>query len=266
MNRSAILKNELNHENVAEFNRVFLFLQPFIGIETPLQRFHCLCKAKPAVHSAFMKRDVDLQHSYDVVTEEYIRRFYRELDHKPFDRDILDKFADMVHGKGPVCDLGCGPGHVARYLHERGVAAFGLDLSSAMVQAARLLNPGIEYLQGNMHSLSMDDESWAGIVAFYCLIHIPRNQMVEVLLELYRVVKPDGLLLLSFHIGDEKLHLDELWDIPVNMDFYFFTLDEMQRYLRSAGFEIEYARDRPPYEEVEYPSQRAYILARKSVA
>jgi hypothetical protein len=49
------------------------------------------------------------------------------------------------------------------------------------------------------------------------------------------------------------------------LDFFFFTLDEMQRFLQTAGFEIEYAQDRPPYEDVEYPSQRGYILARRPI-
>ncbi|MFC1484499.1 class I SAM-dependent DNA methyltransferase [Candidatus Neomarinimicrobiota bacterium] len=211
-----------------------------------------------------MKKILDLQCSYDLVTDEYVQRFYHELDHKPFDRDLLDHFAGLV-GKGPVCDLGCGPGHVARYLHDRQVDAFGLDLSPAMVTAAKRLNSDLTYVQGDMASLDAKDEAWAGIVAFYCLIHIHHDSMVAVLNELKRVLQSDGLLMLSFHIGDENLHLDELWDITVNMDFFFFTLDEMQRFLQTAGFEIEYARDRPPYEDVEYPSQRGYILARKPV-
>lgn len=211
-----------------------------------------------------MGSELALKHSYDVVTDEYVRRFYHELDHKPFDRNLLDYFADLLHGKGPVCDLGCGPGHITRYLHDRRVDAFGLDLSPAMVAAATRLNPNLTYVQGDMTSLEAENGSWAGIVAFYCLIHIPRIQMVAVLKELGRVLMPQGLLLLSFHIGDEDLHLDELWDMSVDMDFFFFTLDEMEQYLHTAGFEIEYAQDRPPYEEVEYSSQRAYILARKT--
>jgi SAM-dependent methyltransferase len=146
------------------------------------------------------------------------------------------------------------------------VDAFGLDLSPAMVAAAKRLNPNLTYVQGDMASLDAKDAAWAGIVAFYCLIHIHHDRMVAVLNELKRALQPDGPLLLSFHIGDENLHLDELWDTAVNMDFFFFTLDDMQRFLQTAGFEIEYARDRPPYEDVEYPSQRGYILARKPAA
>jgi SAM-dependent methyltransferase len=207
----------------------------------------------------------DLERSYDLVTQEYVRRFSDELDYKPFDCDLLDHFASLVRMQGPVCDLGCGPGHVARYLHDKNVDAFGLDLSPAMVMAARHLNPMLNYLQGDMSALDAEDESWAGIVAFYSLIHIPRDRMLTVLTELKRVLQPKGYLLISFHIGDEDLHLDELWDQPVNMDFFFFSLDEMRGYLEQAGFEIEGAHLRPPYAEVEYPSQRGYILSRKPV-
>jgi trans-aconitate methyltransferase len=63
----------------------------------------------------------EVEDSYDRVAKEYATRIFRELNHKPLDRELLDRFALRVHGIGPVCDLGCGPGHVARYLHERGV-------------------------------------------------------------------------------------------------------------------------------------------------
>ena len=73
--------------------------------------------------------NMNTQTSYDAVADEYVRRNFDELKDKPLDRDLLDRFADRVRGLGPACDLGCGPGQVARYLHERGVAACGVDLS-----------------------------------------------------------------------------------------------------------------------------------------
>ena len=63
----------------------------------------------------------DPRGSYDAVSEEYVQRISRELDHKPFDRELLDQFADRVRERGVVAEIGCGPGHVARYLHGRGV-------------------------------------------------------------------------------------------------------------------------------------------------
>jgi SAM-dependent methyltransferase len=168
-----------------------------------------------------------------------------------------------VRGLGPVCDLGCGPGQIARYLHERGVDAFGVDLSPAMIEAAQRLNPGIHFEQGNMQALRAADGAWAGIAAFYSIIHIPRESVVSALRELRRVLQPNGLLLLAFHVGDEVVHLDEWWDKPVALDFVFFSLAEMEGYVREAGFVIEEVLERAPYETVEHPSRRGYIVARK---
>ncbi len=33
-------------------------------------------------------------------------RIYGELEHKPFDCELLTRFATAVHGRGPVCDMG----------------------------------------------------------------------------------------------------------------------------------------------------------------
>ncbi|MDP1798768.1 MAG: class I SAM-dependent methyltransferase, partial [Planctomycetaceae bacterium] len=150
----------------------------------------------------------------------------------------------------------------ARYLHERGVTMCGVDLSPTMVEQARILTPGVEFQQGNMLALDVPDETWAGIAAFYSLIHIARDDLPQALGELRRVLKPGGLLLIAFHIGDETLHLDEWWGHAVNVDFHFFRPAEMTAFLKDAGFEIEEVIERDPYPEVEHQSRRCYIFAR----
>ena len=80
---------------------------------------------------------------------------------------------------------------------------------------------------------------------------------------MYRVLAPGGLLLVAFHVGDETVHLDEWWDIPVSVEFYFFEPAEIEARLVAAGFTIEEHHVREPYPDVEHPSRRAYLLARK---
>lgn len=204
-----------------------------------------------------------LQSSYDRVAEEYARRIYNELKDKPLDRQLLDNLAERIANQGIICDMGCGPGHIARYLLERGADVMGIDLSAGQVEQARRLNPGIEFRQGNMLDLDIPDGAWAGIAAFYSIIHIPRSDVASALRELKRTLQPGGLLLLAFHVGDEVVHLDEWWGEAVCADFVFFQPEEMSGYLESAGFEIIDSVLRPPYPEVEHPSHRAYILAQK---
>ena len=213
-----------------------------------------------------MKKQIkDTQTSYDQVAAEYAERFKDEMDDKPFDRDCLDRLAREVGDLGPICDLGCGPGQIARYLHRKGVPTLGVDLSPGMVAEARRLNPDIHFHQGDMLALPDKDNSWGGIAAFYCIIHIPPEKIVDALGEMKRVLKPGGVLLITFHIGQEIKHLDEWWDKPVNLDFAFFQPDEMKSWLREAGYEFESVLIREPNPVVEVATRRAYLFARKTL-
>jgi SAM-dependent methyltransferase len=206
------------------------------------------------------------QASYDQVAVEYAEKFKDEMDDKPFDRDCLDRLARGVGNLGPICDMGCGPGQIARYLHRQSVDTLGVDLSPRMIAEAQRLNPEIHFHQGDMLALPDADHSWGGIAAFYCIIHIPRKQIVDALREMKRVLKLGGLLLITFHIGHEIKHLDEWWEKPVNLDFAFYEPEEMEDWLKEAGYELEETLVREPNPAVEVATKRAYIFARKPKA
>jgi len=205
-----------------------------------------------------------IRESYDRLAEEYARRIADELQHKPFDRALLDRFAKHTKGLGEVCDMGCGPGHVARYLRDAGASVFGLDLSPGMLEQARKLNPDIPFREGNMMALDIADGTLAGVAAFYAIVNIAKPSLPSVFREIQRVLHPGGLLLLAFHTGDEVLHEDELWGQKISMDFLLLPPSEIKRDLEAAGFTIEEVVERGPYPEVEYQSRRAYIFARKA--
>jgi SAM-dependent methyltransferase len=205
-----------------------------------------------------------IRESYDRLAEEYTRRIADELRHKPLDRALLDRFAEQTKGRGDVCDMGCGPGHVARYLRDAGASVFGLDLSPGMLLQARNLNPDIPFREGDMLSLDLSNASLAGVAAFYAIVNIPRRSHPTVFHEICRVLQPDGLLLLAFHTGNEILHEEELWGQKISMDFLLLPPSEIKLELEAAGFTIEEVIEREPYPDVEYPSRRAYIFARKA--
>jgi SAM-dependent methyltransferase len=202
----------------------------------------------------------DTQIGYDHVAQSYAESLFHELNYKPFDRHLLALFAEIVKGRGLVCDIGCGPGQIARYLHDQGADAMGVDLSSKMVEQARQLNPAQRFEQADMRALPFKEGELAGITAFYSVIHIPRTDVTDVLKEFRRVLQPDGSLLLTFHMGDEVRHVDEFFDKPVSLDFTFFQLLEVRGYLEAAGFALKMITERAPYEQ-EHQSQRGYLLA-----
>jgi SAM-dependent methyltransferase len=201
--------------------------------------------------------------SYDRVAQTYAEKIFDELKDKPLDRELLNRFAERVRPLGPACDMGCGPGQVARYLHEQGLSVTGVDISPGMVVVARELNPGIEFRQGDMLSLDIANETFGGVAAFYSIIHIPHEQVVTALRELRRILQSGGSLLLAFHIGQETVHLSKWWGHDVSADFHFFISGEMEEWLKTAEFADIETVERDPYPDVEHPSCRAYLFARK---
>jgi SAM-dependent methyltransferase len=197
---------------------------------------------------------------YDAVAEDYVAQFVNELEHKPFDQELLTRFAAVAGATGPICDLGCGPGQVAKFLFERGAWAFGIDGSAGMAKAAGQAHRQLSFVQADMRVLPLANASLGGIAALYSLIHVPQEELTRTLLEWRRVMKPNGVVLISFHVGTEIIHRDEWWGKEVDLDFQFFQTSELVSRLRGAGFHVEGTWERPPYEPYEFPSTRGYIL------
>ncbi len=204
---------------------------------------------------------------YDRIADEYTARLANELDGKPLDRELLLRCAAAVGRRGAVCDLGCGPGHVARFLRDAGATVFGVDLSPRMLEQARRLNPSIPFYEANMLALDLPGGSLAGVVAFYSIVNLPPEWLPAAFSEMARVLMPGGLLLLAFHVGDAIVCPPELWGKPIAMEFFCYRPAAIEPLLRQAGFGIEEVIEREPYApEVEHQSRRAYIFARKSGA
>lgn len=204
----------------------------------------------------------DIVASYDAVAEEYAVDYFGELSRKPFDRELLARFAELLPNGGLVCDMGCGPGHIARYLAELGCNARGVDTSQSMVNVARRLNPHLNFQQGDMLRLPFADGSFAGIAAFYSLIHIERSLVPQALREFFRVLSSGGYILLSFHAGKGKVHVDQYHSYrkpegpKIALHVTFFGREELEGYLEVTGFQIAESIERKPY-EFEYPSRRS---------
>jgi SAM-dependent methyltransferase len=207
-------------------------------------------------------RHAFLRSVYDKACEAYARKFLHELDHKPFDRELLKEFAALAGTERPVLDLGSGPGHTTAYLTVLGVRAAGVDLSPGMVETARGLFPESRFQVGDFFALDCEPSSIAGILAFYSIVHLHGEQLVPAFAEWHRVLEEGGILLLSFHVGSEVVRAENFLETTMTLDFTFFDPEQVKTALVAAGFDAVDVRIRAPY-EIEYPSQRCYIFARK---
>ena len=208
-------------------------------------------------------RTAAITQSYDRVAKRYAEQFFDELRHKPLDRALLAAFAEIVGPDAPVADIGCGPGQVAVDLQLRGLRVIGIDLSPEMVATALERTPGIDFRVGSMMALELNDGSLAGLTSFYAIVHLDPLQLTLAFREYMRVLKPGGVALIAFHVGKERVKRTELLGERVELEFVFFDRRLVETALERAGFTIDARMERAPYVEVEHPSTRGYLLARK---
>ena len=206
----------------------------------------------------------EIRSAYDLASGAYAEAFIDELRQKPRDRELLRQFASSIAPGQKVLDLGCGPGHTTHHLRSLGLTPAGIDISPKMIATANSLFPQVAFSVGDFCQLSHEDESVAGILAFYCIVHLSPDQLGQAVREMYRALSYGGILLLSFHVGTETIQTDSFLNTGATLEFALFSVSQVQSALTEAGFASVEIYERPPYDS-EHPTRRCYVFAHKSV-
>lgn len=150
----------------------------------------------------------------------------------PRDREKITAWAQELPA-GPVLDAGCGPGHWTAHLRSLGVDISGLDLVPEFIGHARARFPEVTFRVGSMAALEVPDDSQAGILAWYSLIHTPLTAMPEILGELHRALQPEGRLLIGFFHGPDATPFAH--EISTA---YSWSTEAMRERLLESGFNV----------------------------
>lgn len=218
-----------------------------------------------------MPKETDrVRDAYDAVAGRYADAMMHELDERPIERGLLDEIVRVAPTGGPIADAGCGPGHVTRYLADRGAEVLGFDLSPGMVDVARARFPGLDFRVGSMLAIDAKDGALGGAVALYSIIHFAPDERAIALRELARVLRPNAPFLLSFHVSSAEhpigssIHLQSWFETEVDLTGHFLDPDVVLAEARQARFELRARLDREPLSASEYPSRRCYLLLRRA--
>lgn len=208
----------------------------------------------------------EVRECYNRTAKEYAEQFLHELDHKPFDRNLLNRFSDMLPVGGLIYDFGCGSGQTTHYLSSIGRQKIvGLDFSESALHLASQRFGEIEFIVDDMLASNMASSSADGILAFYAIVHFTYHEIEQTLKEWLRVLKPNGFSLFSFHVGEESVAVTDFLGVSgANATWHFLNPDRVLDIAEQVGFKITEAVIRYPYQDYEHPSKRAYILLEKA--
>jgi SAM-dependent methyltransferase len=208
----------------------------------------------------------DTRTAYNTVAVSYAELVPAVSDDHPVNRAVLGAFADLVQaaGGGPVGDIGCGTGRVTAHLAGLGLDVSGIDLSPQMLAVAQRKYPGLRFSEGSMLALDLPSGALAGVVAWYSVIHMPRNRLPTAFSEFHRVLAPGGYLQLAFHVGDQRNHKTQGYGHDgISLDVYLLPVERICALLAEAGFVLDTRVVREPDGTRAARVPQACLLARK---
>jgi len=97
-----------------------------------------------------------------------------------------------------ILEAGSGTGNLALKIKERGGLPVGIDMSQEGINIHKNKDPGVEVILGNLtDKLPFQDNSFDKICSNNTLYAIPRDKRDAVIKELYRILKPNGKIVIS---------------------------------------------------------------------
>lgn len=208
---------------------------------------------------------LEVMDCYNRTAREYAKHFLNELEYKPFDKNLLNRFDEMLPVQSLIYDFGCGSGQTTKYIHDkRKHRIVGLDFSENAIILARRNFSDIEFIVDDMLNSKMASGSADGILAFYAIVHFTYVEIEQALKEWLRLLKPNGVSLFSFHIGEGIMEVVDFLGVSgANATWRFFDTDQVLEIARRIGFKVEETMIRYPYKGYEHESKRAYVMLRK---
>ena len=145
-----------------------------------------------------------------------------------------------------ILDLGCGTGEQIEELLGSGLEVVGLEPSSNMRQhAASKLPPGT-VVDGSILNIPFPDNYFDFVYAIEVLRYLDRNDNLDGLKEIYRVLKPNGIFFGTFVnryatdgfviLTTMRKMLEVIFKKPPACHVEFTTPNELRNTLRFIGF------------------------------
>lgn len=155
-----------------------------------------------------------------------------------FDRQELSRLIFRLidtHAPRPIShylDLGCGDGRWTSDIHDHlntEPTTVGIDVSARAIGFARLICPVLSFEVERVENLPFDDASFDLITAIEVLEHLPDGIEELALREARRVLRPDGLLMVT----------TPTWNLRLSPHhFRHYAVERLHELLNEASFEV----------------------------
>ena len=143
--------------------------------------------------------------AYDAAAPAFVERWLSE----PAPTDMYALFRQFFR-LGPTADIGAGSGRDAAWLTTNGYPTIGYDLSEALLAQARARFPKIEFKKAALPKLNgIPSRYFDNVVCETVLMHLPREEIESAVTRMLEILKPGGVIYLSFRITESADHREK---------------------------------------------------------
>ncbi|MUL39228.1 hypothetical protein BWI75_23745 [Gloeocapsopsis sp. AAB1 = 1H9] len=132
----------------------------------------------------------------DIVRQGYdkVSRAYRSDKGKNADEYLswLDELTPLLPANAPVLELGCGCGIPVAITLSAHFTVTGVDISPVQIERAQSLVPHAQFFCADMSQVDFAPDSFAAVVAFYSIIHVPVEEQPELFRKIRRWLQAGG--------------------------------------------------------------------------
>jgi SAM-dependent methyltransferase len=171
--------------------------------------------------------------AYERSAVECVARWNRRRHRRP---PLLVEWLKYLPADARLLDLGCGGGHDAGDLDQRGYRVVGVDRTGALLSAGRRRHALLPLVRADLRQLPFEAMSFDGLWAAASLMHLPKPAARRLLTDLFRLIRPGGLLAATVTQGAQSCLVTDGW-VPGRY-FARWRKEELARAVRRAGWKI----------------------------
>lgn len=159
--------------------------------------------------------------------------------------DTFNFFSDYItadHSR--ILDIACGPGNITKYLLDRNpeYKILGIDLSPNMLDLAQANNPLAKFQLMDCREIDTIEQKFEGITCGFCLPYLTREEAIELIANVSRLLTPGGIFYLSTMEDDYTKSRFQTSSTGDQVYVHYHQEDYLTKAFKENNFDVVYLK------------------------
>jgi 2-polyprenyl-3-methyl-5-hydroxy-6-metoxy-1,4-benzoquinol methylase len=123
---------------------------------------------------------------------------------QPEPTDIYQLVKQYFIPNGTTADIGCGNGRDSNWMSQNGFQVSGFDSSNELLKLAHDLFPKVQFSRALLPNLNEIKNQYDNVFCETVIMHLPKTHIESAIKNLKRILKPNGVMYLSWRVTEGK--------------------------------------------------------------